>query len=832
MLNERRGPLKVNAASKSIKIHKEHAIAENLSRIRQYVFYMCALSAIVVPIVVVAGLYLMGVQQPMLNVIGAAVCVMGALFNLSAYWRLKNLKLACSVHIVIANLSYGVALLASGGASSNIVIFAPLIVVIAGLLSGTFAVVSTAAVLCLELLVVEIYQWYFGIPPPPPQSSWIHLFNITMCVATVGAIIWFYEYMRRTSESSLAAVNAALLNEKIQNDQIMNAIDASAIVATTDSRGKITRVNENFCRISGYSAEELLGQDHRIINSGQHSKEFFVDIWRTISSGSVWSGEIENRRKDGSTYIVQTVITPLTNQDGIIDRYLAVRFDVTKEREVAKQLSFAQRVAKIGSWTYNVQHGKILWSKQMFDLHDSNANQQPPEKSDVLNFLHPEDRKDWLERFSECIESGRSYRLRSRVLTKAKRLVWLETVAEAVLDGDGKVIKVSGTSQDVTEMVNAEEYIKREQVEIRSRQRFLDTVLANLPSMIVVKDYRNELRYSLLNKASERFLCVSSEVMLNKCDYDLFPKDKADAILKADMEVFEKREPKRISNESIDTPGGKMVVSTVKVPTFDEDGQPEFLIAISHDITDELRTKEQLETERAKVVQTSKLASLGEMSAGIAHEINNPLTIIAGGVRALGKFSDQPKEFGARVQTINKSIERIGKIVSGLRKFSRTAGATEMKLHSVNQIIEEALVLTAAKSSRHNVAVQFHAAPEQSILCDEIEIEQVLVNLINNGIDAVKDRDERWVRLNLFEDGSDVVLEVSDSGLGISDEYREKLFQPFFTTKPVGEGTGLGLAIVRGILDVHKATIEVRADAPNTCFVIRFRKVKEAPHAV
>ena len=107
-------------------------------------------------------------------------------------------------------------------------------------------------------------------------------------------------------------------------------------------------------------------------------------------------------------------------------------------------------------------------------------------------------------------------------------------------------------------------------------------------------------------------------------------------------------------------------------------------------------------------------------------------------------------------------------------------------------------------------------------MCDEIEIEQVLVNLINNGIDAVKNLPEKWVRVTIFEDPTQVILQISDSGSGIPEKIRHRLFDPFFTTKGVGEGTGLGLSIAKGILDEHHATISVLAEAPHTCFEIRF----------
>lgn len=256
-----------------------------------------------------------------------------------------------------------------------------------------------------------------------------------------------------------------------------------------------------------------------------------------------------------------------------------------------------------------------------------------------------------------------------------------------------------------------------------------------------------------------------------------------------------------------------------------EKGVPIRLTGTCQDLTEQELSRQALELERAKSVHNSKLASLGEMSAGIAHEINNPLALISGNIPLLDKFKSDEAKFHSKLETIQKAADRIEKIVKGLKKFSRSTTGSQFKVELIPSILEEVMTITEAKSRRHSVSITLDIQPGLAISCDMVEIEQVLVNLINNGIDAIKASDERWLKINAFAENEQVVIQVVDSGLGISHEIEQKLFQPFFTTKVVGEGTGLGLSIAKGILDSHKASIRLNRNFKNTCFEIRFKKM-------
>jgi PAS domain S-box-containing protein len=594
----------------------------------------------------------------------------------------------------------------------------------------------------------------------------------------------------------------------------------SDFMAVADVSHHFRRVNPSLMRSLGY--------DQNFFNQNSTLSIMHKDDIPTVK------GAIENIKRGAENQIFEIRMATKSGDYRLVSWALngnpetstiyATGRDITAEREnqdVAKKineenralaslLEETQRVAKIGSWAYDMVNNTLAWSSQLFEIFSLPSENGAPDTEKFMSLIHPEDRERWLK---DVVSNGKDeqvHKIRYRCIRDSK-VIWIESISQGIRAANGEIGKVSGTIQDVTE-----------QVETDQKHIFVLDALGigiwenNFEDMSVRWDNRMYAMYGIradeFKDATEAWQAVTTE------------ETQAEVVKSFNESISRGKEidmtfEVRMRNGETKTMWSRGTVIR------DSQGNPKRMMGINWDKSKEVELEKSLLVERAKMINSSKMATLGEMSAGIAHEINNPLAIIVGKTDKLERLAARP---GMTIETllpefadIKKTAHRIASLIKGLRTFSRNSEGDPFQSASVDALIVDTLALCKErfKSGSVNLIV-----PEESHLEIDVrstQISQILLNLLNNAFDAVCGSKDAWIKLEIQAiDARFVQFRVSDSGLGIPAHIADKIMNPFFTTKDIGKGTGLGLSISQGMAHDHGGTLKLDAQAPNTCFVL------------
>lgn len=364
--------------------------------------------------------------------------------------------------------------------------------------------------------------------------------------------------------------------------------------------------------------------------------------------------------------------------------------------------------------------------------------------------------------------------------------------------------------RDITALAEAEKKLRIREEEYRSLVEHAADII-----VIIDRDFKVQFINRLIGYTAAEVIGKSALTFIAVHD-----RDRIAAIYNS---IFLTKEPCTYELEIIRSDGTRGWHNTHANPIFSGNNVVGITI-LTRDITEMKHAQEELKKNHEQLIISAKLSSLGEMAAGIAHEINNPLSIIYGVASQAHKKhllgTLEHDKLSHDLQTILITTERIAKIVKGLRTFSRDATDDPMTSTPVSQVIDDTLELCKEKFRFHSIEIKTDCDPSIFIDCRPSQISQVLMNLLNNAYDAMETLPEKWVHLVVAKCDGGISISVTDSGSGIPSDIRGKVMQPFFTTKDIGKGTGLGLSISTGIVEGHGGKLFYDPSSPNTRFVL------------
>ncbi len=419
----------------------------------------------------------------------------------------------------------------------------------------------------------------------------------------------------------------------------------------------------------------------------------------------------------------------------------------------------------------------------------------------------------------KTFETGRSQSSEETGIHKDGRTSYWVVRTAPIRNASGQIVAAMEMSLDVTRIRILEQEARR------SEQRYR-TIFNTIPNPVFVLD-RQDLRILDCNHSVSHVYGFSKEEILNRSFLDLFPAKERTRVLQ-DIKTL-----RTMDHARQETKTGRSIFVNIRISPSEYLGRNVFLVTTS-DITQRLLAEQQL-------IQAGKMATLGEMATGVAHELNQPLSVI----KTASSFIMRKVRQGAPISQeileslaaeIDSHVDRAARIINHMREFGRKSEVKKSRVQ-VNEHLQKALEIFKQQLRLRQIDVQMELQPGlPCIMAEANRLEQVFINLLINARDAIEERSaqegqpgEKRIALQTRQEGDWVIIVIEDTGTGIPEEILDKIFEPFFTTKKVGKGTGLGLSISYGIVQDYEGTIHAESrPGKGARFILRFPAAGDA----
>ena len=607
-------------------------------------------------------------------------------------------------------------------------------------------------------------------------------------------------------------------------------------IVITDTQGNIEYVNPAFCKTTGYSQEEVIGKNPRVLKTNYHTKEYYQELWATILSGKVWVGEFLNKTKSGKFYWEKATISPVFDDKKKITHFLAIKENITEQKKSNEALRESEERHRlisemISDFVYKIDFGKdnkmkMSWtSGALKKITGYSIKEINMFKQNWSSIIHPDDREKIAEKIVENLNLRSGMTIEYRIISKDGKVKWLSDSSKPIWDEkENKPTGYLGAVRDITERKETEAAL----VESEAKKNL---ILQKIPDLIFVFDHKG--KFLNVYSESEKDLLYKPEEFLGKYLYEVFPKDISDLFYTNLQRAFKTGEIQKYeydlsSNGQLFYYESRLIVS----------GKNE-VVAIVRDITDQKKTEEKVKIAMREAKEANRLKSA--FLANISHEIRTPINAVLGFAEIL--LSRVNKATNKRyLKSIISSGNTLLNLVNDILDLSKIeAGKMDLNKGPVNlkALFTEVNNIFALQAEGKNLVYDFKISDDlpDFVELDEFRIRQVLLNLVDN---AIKFTDEGFVKvcakpLDLpsppKENRTSLIIEVIDSGIGIPKNDQKRLFTAFVQKDDQDKrkygGTGLGLAITKHLTEMMGGSIGIESvPGVGTTFTLIFENIK------